>query len=81
LKMLDRYQVPAIFFVNGVDVMLHPEMLTAILKGGRNEIGTHGWIHEFPPRLEGQEEERLLDQAIAYLTKATVNRGAWRRDN
>lgn len=75
LKILDRYQLPATFFVTGVDAMLHPDMLTAILKSGRNEVGVHGWIHEFPPRLSGEaEEERLLDQAISYLTKATGKR-------
>jgi peptidoglycan-N-acetylglucosamine deacetylase len=74
LKMLDRYQTPATFFVTAVDAMLHPEMLAAILKSGRNEVGVHGWIHEFPPRLAEGEEERLLDQAIAYLTKAVGKR-------
>ena len=74
LKMLDQYQIPSTFFVTGVDAMLHPEMLAAILKSGRNEVGVHGWIHEFPPRLGDGEEERLLDQAIAYLTKATGKR-------
>ena len=71
LKMLDRYEIPATFFVTGVDAMLHPEMLQAILKSGRNEVGVHGWIHEFPPRLAEGEEERLLDKAIDYLTNAT----------
>src|SRR5215472_5352625 len=74
LKMLDHYQIPATFFVTGVDALLHPEMLAAILKSGRNEVGIHGWIHEFPPRLGEGEEERLLDQALAYLTKATGKR-------
>jgi peptidoglycan/xylan/chitin deacetylase (PgdA/CDA1 family) len=75
LKMLDQYQVPATFFVTGVDALLHPAMLSAILKSGRHEVGVHGWIHEFPPRLSGaDEEERLLDQSIAYLTKATGKR-------
>jgi peptidoglycan-N-acetylglucosamine deacetylase len=74
LKMLDQYQIPATFFVTGVDALLHPEMLAAILKSGRNEVGIHGWIHEFPPRLGEGEEERLLDQALAYLTKATGKR-------
>jgi peptidoglycan-N-acetylglucosamine deacetylase len=74
LKMLDRHKVPATFFVTGVDAMLHPEMLAAILKSGRHEVGVHGWIHEFTPRLEEGEEERLLEQAIAYLTKATGKR-------
>jgi peptidoglycan/xylan/chitin deacetylase (PgdA/CDA1 family) len=70
LKMLDRYQIPATFFMTAVDAMLHPDMLAAILKSGRHEVGVHGWIHEFPPRLADGEEERLLDKAIAYLTKA-----------
>src|SRR5262245_33591721 len=74
LKMLDRHQVPASFFVTGVDAMLHPDMLKAILASGRHEVGVHGWIHEFPPRLEPAEEERLLDRAIEYLTKATGKR-------
>src|SRR5471032_1167668 len=74
LKMLDRYQIPATFFVTAVDATLHPNMLPAILKSGRHEVGVHGWIHEFTPRLGEGEEERLLDQAIAYLTKATGKR-------
>src|SRR4051812_6539885 len=74
LRMLDHHQVPATFFMTAVDAMLHPDMLAAILKSGRHEIGVHGWIHEFPPRLAEGEEERLLDQAIAYLTKATGTR-------
>ncbi|HXB75684.1 MAG TPA: polysaccharide deacetylase [Candidatus Acidoferrales bacterium] len=74
LAMLDHYQVPATFFVTGVDALLHPEMLAAILKSGRHEVGVHGWIHEFPPRLGEGEEERLLDKAIDYLTKATGKR-------
>src|SRR5437763_15943973 len=39
LKMLDHYQIPATFFVTGVDALLHPEMLAASQKSGRNEIG------------------------------------------
>jgi peptidoglycan/xylan/chitin deacetylase (PgdA/CDA1 family) len=71
IRMLDQQQVPATFFMTGVDAMLHPEMLKEIMKSGKNEVGVHGWIHEFPPRLPEGEEERLLDKAIDYLTKAT----------
>ena len=74
LKMLEHYQIPATFFMTAVDAMLHPDMLAAIMKSGRHEVGVHGWIHEFTPRLAEGEEERLLDQAIAYLTKATGTR-------
>jgi peptidoglycan-N-acetylglucosamine deacetylase len=76
LAMLDKYQIPSTFFMTGVDAMLHPEMVTAIMKSGRHEIGVHGWIHETPPRLSAEEEERLLDQAIAYLTKVTGKKPA-----
>jgi peptidoglycan-N-acetylglucosamine deacetylase len=74
LRMLDRHQIPATFFITGVDAMLHPDMLAAILKNGRHEVGVHGWIHETPPRLAPEEEERLLDQAIEYLTKVAGKR-------
>jgi peptidoglycan-N-acetylglucosamine deacetylase len=74
LAMLDRHQIPATFFMTAVDAMLHPDMLAAVLKSGRHEVGVHGWIHEFTPRLADGEEERLLDRAIEYLTKATGKR-------
>jgi len=74
LELLDRHKIPATFFVTGVDAMLHPEMVAGIMKAGRHEIGVHGWIHEFTPRLTPEEEERLLDQAIDYLTKVTGKR-------
>src|SRR5262245_26762323 len=67
VKMLDRHRIPATFFMTGVDAMLHPEMVRAILASGRNEIGVHGWIHEFPPRLEPAEEERLLEIGSAHV--------------
>ena len=75
IGILDHYQVPATFFVTGVDALLHPKMVSLILQSGRNEVGIHGWIHEFPPRLSSEaEEERLLDEAIAAITKATGKR-------
>jgi peptidoglycan/xylan/chitin deacetylase (PgdA/CDA1 family) len=75
LELLDRHQVPASFFIPAVSALLHPEMIPAILKRGRHEIGVHGWIHEFLPGVgSAAEEERLLNQAIDYLTKATGKR-------
>jgi peptidoglycan/xylan/chitin deacetylase (PgdA/CDA1 family) len=75
LGLLDRYQVPASFFIPAVSALLHPEMIPAILKSGRHEIGVHGWIHESLVALNSEpEEERLLNQAINYLTEATGQR-------
>lgn len=74
LKVLDNQRIPATFFLTGVDAMLHPQMMAAIMESGRNEIAVHGWIHEFPPTLAAGEEERLLDKAIDYLTKVSGKR-------
>jgi peptidoglycan/xylan/chitin deacetylase (PgdA/CDA1 family) len=75
LKVLEKYQVPATFFIPAVSALLHPEMIPAIQKSGRNEIGVHGWIHESPPRLgEKREEERLMNLAIEYISNATGKR-------
>ncbi len=75
LELLDRHQVPASFFIPAVSAVIHPEMIPAIVKRGRHEIGVHGWIHESLPALnDAAEEERLLNQAIEYLTRATGKR-------
>ena len=72
LDILDRHKIPATFFVTGVDSLLHPELVPSLLKSGRNEIGIHGWIHEYPPGLDSAaEEERLLDKAIARISSLT----------
>ena len=77
LKILDRHKIPATFFVTGVDSLIHPELVPSLLKSGRNEIGIHGWIHEYPPGLDSEaEEERLLDKAIARISSLTGKKPA-----
>src|SRR4029077_11247442 len=49
LDLLDRHQVPATFFIPAMGIMLHPEMVPAIVERHRHEIGVHGWVHEFWP--------------------------------
>ncbi|MDP3716399.1 MAG: polysaccharide deacetylase [Acidobacteriota bacterium] len=76
LRMLDRQQVPASFFIPAASAVLHPAMITQIqsLTVG-HEIGVHGWIHERLPLLNNeQEEQRLLDLSIETLTRMTGKR-------
>jgi peptidoglycan/xylan/chitin deacetylase (PgdA/CDA1 family) len=75
LRLLDKHQLPASFFIPAVSAALHPEMIKQIVAPKRHEIGVHGWIHERLPLLNDEKEERrLLNQSIEYLTKATGKR-------
>jgi peptidoglycan/xylan/chitin deacetylase (PgdA/CDA1 family) len=76
LRLLDKHKVPSSFFIPAVSAALHPHMIKEILASPlKHEIGVHGWIHELLPALNNEaEEQRLLNQAIDYLTKATGRR-------
>jgi peptidoglycan/xylan/chitin deacetylase (PgdA/CDA1 family) len=84
VKILDKYNIPATFFMPAVSAMLAPDMIPLILKSGKNEVALHGYIHESVTTLNnGPEEDRLLGQAIEYLNQTTGKRpvgsrtGAW----
>ena len=66
LDLLDRYDVPATFFVPVVAAQLHPEAVDAILRNGRHEIGIHGWVHELAQELTGEEERELLERSFDF---------------
>src|SRR5260370_1873236 len=75
LRVLDRQNVQASFFIPAVSIALNPEIVPAILASKRHEIGVHGWIHEHLGVLNNAaEERRLLDQSIDALTKAVGKR-------
>lgn len=75
LRVLDRQNVPATFFIPAVSALLNPEMIPAILASKRNEVGVHGWIHEHLGVLnDGREERRLLEKSIETLTDAMGKR-------
>src|SRR5579871_555307 len=76
LAMLERQRVPASFFIPVMSLMLHPEMLAAVAKGGMHEVGVHGWVHESLTSTSPEEEQRLLTQSIDYLTRALGKRPA-----
>jgi len=45
LNILERYQVKACFFVNGIKARAHPELIKQIVLAG-HEIGNHGFHHK-----------------------------------
>jgi peptidoglycan/xylan/chitin deacetylase (PgdA/CDA1 family) len=71
LALLDKYRIPASFFVPAVTALLHPNEIKAIMAKGRHEIGLHGWIHERNSLLSEDEERDLMKKSFAMLKKAT----------
>jgi peptidoglycan-N-acetylglucosamine deacetylase len=76
LRLLDRQQIPASFFIPAVSAILHPRVIKDIQSAKQqHEIGIHGWIHERLPVLNNeQEEQRLLTQSIETLTRMSGKR-------
>jgi peptidoglycan/xylan/chitin deacetylase (PgdA/CDA1 family) len=71
LRLLDKHQIPASFFIPAVSHLLHPDMIPSIVAKGRHEIGVHGWIHEHLPSVnDASAEQDMLNRAIDTLTKA-----------
>lgn len=68
LDLLERYEIPASFFVPAVSAMLYPEEVKRIAAGGY-EIGIHGWIHERNSQLEEDDERALMKKALDTLTE------------
>lgn len=66
LALLDRYDIPASFFIPAVSMMMNPQMADQIKAAGHHEFAIHGWIHELNSSLDSLTERRLLEQALDY---------------
>lgn len=71
LDLMDKYDIPASFFVPALSAELHKEEIQAILSKKRHEIGLHGWIHERNSLLSEKEERQLMQQSYDTLKKIT----------
>ncbi|MEW6299190.1 MAG: polysaccharide deacetylase [Thermodesulfobacteriota bacterium] len=64
LALLDKYQIPATFFIPAASMVLHPKELQDILRRPRHEIGFHSYVHENPMELSEQEEREVYEKAM-----------------
>jgi len=82
LDLLDRYQIPATFFVPGVSARLYPDDIRQIAAAG-HELGIHGWIHEWTASLKRDEERMLMQRSLDTLEELAGRRpvgsrtGSW----
>ena len=68
LKLLERYAIPASFYIPAVSALLHPDDVRRIAEAG-HEVGLHGWIHERNSSLAEPDERQLTHRAAAVLER------------
>jgi peptidoglycan-N-acetylglucosamine deacetylase len=70
LRVLEKYQVPASFFIPAVSGQLHPEAVELIVNSPlQHEIGLHGWIHERITAHTPEEEHELTCRSFEWWTQ------------
>jgi peptidoglycan/xylan/chitin deacetylase (PgdA/CDA1 family) len=68
LKLLERHDVRATFFVPAVTALLHADEQRRVAAAG-HEIGIHGWIHELNSALPYEAERELLLRSADTLER------------
>lgn len=73
LKLLEKHDIPATFYVPAVSALLHSEEQKQVVAAG-HEIGVHGWIHELNSVLPYEAERDLMLRSADTLEKITGKR-------
>ena len=77
LKLLERLQLPATFFITGDTADRHPRVVGAIVDAG-HEVGHHGYLHEPPHLLNPDQERDVLERGFEALAKHGVTPAGYR---
>jgi peptidoglycan/xylan/chitin deacetylase (PgdA/CDA1 family) len=70
LRVLNKYDVKATFFVPGWTADKYPEQLAAIHEGG-HELAHHGYLHENPSKLSLEQEKEVMEKGIESLKRVS----------
>lgn len=75
LELLERYEVPATFFVPGQVIEERGHVAEAILAGG-HEIAHHSWSHRWILSLTPDEEREEMERGIEIIRKVSGRKPA-----
>ena len=73
LALLQKYAIPATFYVPAVSALLHPDEQRRVAADG-HEIGIHGWIHEYNSQLPPAAERDLQMRSADTLERISGQR-------
>ena len=73
LRLLDRYHLPATFYIPGDTADRHPSETRDIAAAG-HEIGHHGYLHEPPHVLDEPAERQMLERGLDALDRIVKRR-------
>ena len=71
INLLEKYKVPASFFVPALSLHLAPQMAAEIKRLPRHEFAVHGWIHERNTSVPADKEREMLVNASKKLIELT----------
>ncbi|MCL5045416.1 MAG: polysaccharide deacetylase [Actinobacteria bacterium] len=70
LNLLKKYEIPATFFVPAWVMERYPRLVEDILAEG-HELAHHGYLHEWPDSMSGEEEQETFDRAAEVFERYT----------
>jgi peptidoglycan/xylan/chitin deacetylase (PgdA/CDA1 family) len=72
LELLERLDLPATFFVEGLNAEVYPDALGRIAAGG-HEVAVHAWCHEEWGGLAAEAEAELLVRATEAMRSLGIS--------
>jgi peptidoglycan/xylan/chitin deacetylase (PgdA/CDA1 family) len=69
LELLDRFEIPATFFVPGHSADTWPHLVREIAARG-HELGNHGYLHEVPSALDTAAERAVIRRGNEAIERA-----------
>lgn len=71
LSILEKYNIPAAFFLIGESAKKHPQLVAKILSSGHHLIGNHSWEHPNFHDIDIQKQEFEIQQSELELSSYT----------